>query len=125
MKSGVTFTGSHIHWIDYNRNQFANFLNNINTTSTMVEGSGHLFYNIYNQFGEAVQPKAQGGTWGNQTLPNGTVVDFNDDHKLTEGDFFFESFCFESFCLFGYFHFQRRRRRKKRLTKKKKKVAGL
>ena len=39
MKSGVAFTGSHIHWIDYNRNQFANFLNNSNPASTMVEGS--------------------------------------------------------------------------------------
>jgi len=93
MKSGVAFTGSHIHWIDYNRNQFANFLNNSNAANTMVEGSGHLFHTIYNQFGEVVQPRAQGGTWGNQTLPNGTVVDFNDDHKLTEGDFFFQSFC--------------------------------
>ena len=58
----------------------------------MVEGSGHLFHTIYNQFGEVVQPRAQGGTCCDQTLPNGTVVDFNDDHKLTEGDFFFQSF---------------------------------
>ena len=93
MKSGVAFTSSHIHWIDYNRNQFANFLNNSNPASTMVEGSGHLFHTIYNQFGEVVQSRSQSGTWGNQTLPNGTVVDFNDDHKLTEGDFFFQSVC--------------------------------
>ena len=93
MKSGVTFTGFHIHWIDYNRNQFANFLNNSNPAGTMVEGSGHLFHTIYNQFGEVVQPRAQGGTCCDQTLPNGTVVDFNDDHKLTEGDFFFQAFC--------------------------------
>ena len=59
----------------------------------MVEGSGHLFHTIYNQFGEVVQSRSQSGTWGNQTLPNGTVVDFNDDHKLTEGDFFFQSVC--------------------------------
>ena len=49
MKSGVAFTGFHINWIDYNRNQFANFLNNSNPASTMVEGSGHLFHTIYNQ----------------------------------------------------------------------------
>lgn len=93
MKSGVTFTGSHIHTIDYNRNQFANFLDNDNPASTMVEGSGHLFHTIYNQFGEVVQPKSRGGKWGNQTLPNGTVVEFNNDHKLSEADFFFQSFC--------------------------------
>ena len=57
MKSGVAFTGFHIHWIDYNRNQFANFLNNSNPASTMVEGSGHLFHTIYNQFGEVVQSR--------------------------------------------------------------------
>ncbi len=93
MKSGVKFTGSHIHTIDYNRSKFASFLTNENPASTMVESSGHLFHTIYNQFGEVVQPKANGGKWGNQTLPNGTVVDFNDKYKLSEGDFFFQSFC--------------------------------
>lgn len=93
MKSGVTFTGSHIHTIDYNRYEFASFLNNNNAASSMVEGSGHLFSTVYNQFGEVVTPKARGGKWGNQTLADGTVVEFADNMKLAKADFFFQSFC--------------------------------
>ncbi len=93
MKSGVTFTGSHIHTIDYNRAQFASFLDNQNPASSMVEGSGHLFSTIYNQFGEVVRPKSQGGKWGNQTLPTGQVVEFAPQMQLSQADFFFQSFC--------------------------------
>jgi hypothetical protein len=93
MSNGVTFTGSHIHTIDYDRNAFAGFLGNDLAASTMVQGSGFLFNTIYNQFGEVVLPKAQGGKWGNQTKPDGTVVEFADSMKLTEADFFFNSFC--------------------------------
>ena len=98
MNSGVTFTGSHIHTIDYNRAAFADFLNNEQDASTMFEGSGHLFHTIYNQFGEEVTAKTTdpadlGGKWGNQTYPTGELVSFADSMKLTTADFFFNSFC--------------------------------
>ena len=93
MTSGAKFTGSHIHTIDYDRARFASFLTNNDAASGMVKGSGHLFNRIYNQFGEEVLPRSQGGRWGNQTLANGKLVEFNADHQVTEGDFFFQSFC--------------------------------
>ena len=93
MDNGVTFTGSHIHTIDYDRRSFADFLKTSAPASDMVIRSGHLFSTIYNQFGEEVRARADGGRWGNQTLADGTLVEFNDKHTLSEGDFFFQSFC--------------------------------
>jgi hypothetical protein len=93
MASGVKFTGSHIHTIDYDRTKFADFLANEAPASDMVKTTGHLFSTVYNQFGDVVTPKADGGKWGNQTYPDGTVVNFAASMQLTEGDFFFQSFC--------------------------------
>jgi hypothetical protein len=93
MNSGVKFTGSHIHTIDYNRAKFANFLTSNTSASDMFEGSGNLFHTVYNVFGDVVVPRADGGLWGNQALPNKTHKPFKTSMQLTEGDFFFHSFC--------------------------------
>lgn len=93
MDSGVKFTGSHVHTIDYDRTGLADFLGNDAAANTIVEGSGHLFHTIYNVFGDEVVPRADGGAWGNQALPDGTVVDFAENYTLSNGDFFFQSFC--------------------------------
>ncbi len=93
MASGVKFTGSHVHTINYDRAGLAGFLGNDDAASTIVKSSGHLFSTIYNVFGDEVKPKAQGGVWGNQVLPDGTHVDFAPDRMLSNGDFFFQSFC--------------------------------
>lgn len=98
MDSGVKFTGSHIHTIDYDRSKFADFLNNSDPASTMFKGSGHLFNTVYNVFGEEVTAKTSdpadlAGKWGNQTNPDGTIVEFLPNRQLSEGDFFFHSFC--------------------------------
>lgn len=93
MESGVAFTGSHIHTIDYDRAGLADFLGNDAPASEIVRGSGKLFDTVYNVFGDEVLPRAEGGTWGNQTLPDGTVVDFTEPFLPTKGDFFFQSFC--------------------------------
>ncbi|MQX36383.1 calcium-binding protein [Roseospira navarrensis] len=93
MESGVTFTGSHVHTIDYARAGLADFLGNDAAASTIVEGTGHLFDTVYNVFGDEVVPRSEGGAWGNQALPDGTVVDFSDKYTLKNGDFFFQSFC--------------------------------
>ena len=98
MDSGVKFTGSHLHYIDYDRQKFADFLDNDTAASEMVKGSGHLFDTVYNVFGKLVTPKTTdktdlSGKWGNQTNPDGSIVEFKTSMQLTEGDFFFHSFC--------------------------------
>ncbi|MEL6471776.1 MAG: calcium-binding protein [Cyanobacteria bacterium J06623_4] len=98
MDSGATFTGSHVHTIDYDRESFADFLNNEKSADEMFQGAGHLFNTVYNVFGEVVDGKNYDPTdlsakWGNQTLADGTVVDFNADQQLSFADWFFHSFC--------------------------------
>jgi hypothetical protein len=98
MESGVKFTGSHIHTIDYDRAKFADFLDNEAPASEMFKASGHLFDRVYNVFGKEVTVKTSdkndlAGKWGNQTNPDGTLVEFKSSMQLTEGDFFFHSFC--------------------------------
>ncbi|MGB3790010.1 MAG: calcium-binding protein [Phormidesmis sp.] len=98
MDSGVSFTGSHIHTIDYNRAAFAEFLNNDSAASEMFEGAGHLFDTVYNVFGEIVDGKNADATdlsakWGNQTLADGTLVEFDSDQQLSLADWYFHSFC--------------------------------
>ena len=98
MKNGVTFTGSHIHTIDYDRAKFANFMNNNKSAKDMVKGSGKLFDTVYNGFGEIVSapsfdPAYLSGKWGNQTRPDGTLVQFKPDFRLSQADYFFQSFC--------------------------------
>jgi hypothetical protein len=98
MDSGVSFTGSHIHAIDYNREAFADFLSNDSAASEMFEGAGHLFSTVYNVFGEVVtgksaDPNDLGAKWGSQTLADGTLVEFDADQQLTLADWYFHSFC--------------------------------
>jgi Ca2+-binding RTX toxin-like protein len=98
MESGVKFTGSHIHTIDYDRAKFASFLDDEEAASTMLKASGKLFDRVYNVFGKEVTQKTTdkldlAGKWGNQTNPDGTIVEFSPAKQLTQGDFFFHSFC--------------------------------
>ena len=98
MANGVTFTGSHIHTIDYDRAAFADFMASDEAASTMVKGSGKLFNTIYNAFGEVVakpsyDPSDLAGKWGNQTRPDGTLIPFKPDFRLSEADYFLQSFC--------------------------------
>lgn len=98
MESGAVFTGSKVHVIDYDRQGFADFLKSGDSGADIVEGSGFLFNTVYNVFGEIVDDKNTdkndlSAKWGNQTLPDGTLVDFKESMQLTEGDFFFQSFC--------------------------------
>ncbi|MEO1732569.1 MAG: calcium-binding protein [Pseudomonadota bacterium] len=93
MASGVKFTGSHIHTLDYDRAGLAAFLENDDAASTILKSSGHLFDTVYNVFGDEVLPRAQGGIWGNQSLPDQTFIEFAPDFELSNGDFFFQSFC--------------------------------
>ncbi|MEZ5722465.1 MAG: hypothetical protein R3D59_13100 [Paracoccaceae bacterium] len=93
MSSGATFTGSHVHTIDYDRAGMADFLGNDAAAATIVKGSGHLYNRIFDVFGNEVKPKAEGGVWGNQTLPNGMMIDYAPGMELEGADFFVNSFC--------------------------------
>ncbi len=97
MQSGVTFTGSKIHYIDYDREQLASFLEGDASAASMVKGSGFLFDKVYNVFGREVTPKggadSLSSAWGNQAKPNGRFVDFVPEDQVTEADFMFNSFC--------------------------------
>jgi len=98
MANGVSFTGSHIHTIDYDRAAFAGFMGNADAASNMVKGSGKLFNTVYNVFGEKVvaptyNPTDLASKWGNQTRPDGTLMQFAPKYRLSAADFFFQSFC--------------------------------
>jgi hypothetical protein len=93
MDSGVTFTGSHLHYIDFDRERMSEFLGNDSAAAEMFEGFGHLYSTIYNVFGDEVMPKSEGGVWGNQVTPDGELVEFEDEFVLSAADFFFQSFC--------------------------------
>lgn len=72
LKSGATFTGSKLHFVDYDRHKMADFLSNESPASDMVKGSGMVFDTMYNYWGEKVVP---GGKWGTETRgPDGTLV---------------------------------------------------
>lgn len=98
MENGVSFSGSHIHTIDYNREQFAEFMNNETAASDMFITSGNLFNKVFNIFGEEVtspnwNPSDLSSKWGNQTRPDGTLIPFKPDFQLSQADYFFQSFC--------------------------------
>ena len=54
MRSGVTFTGSKLHFIDYDREGLANFLEGESSAAPLVKDSGLLFNKLYNVFGKEV-----------------------------------------------------------------------
>ena len=109
MKSGATFTGSKIHYIDYSRKGLANYLNNKKSASKIVKGSGLLFNEVFNVFGEKVTPLSSSevnyqGRWGNQATPFGNHLNLADNKETTTADFLFQSFCgswFESSNKYG------------------------
>ena len=91
LESGVTFTGSKVHYIDYDRTAFADFMSSGIVASEMVKDSGILYDKAYNLFGEKVTTKNTDpadlvAKWGNQTTPAGTVIEF--ENPLSEADFF-------------------------------------
>ena len=97
MKSGVTFTGSKLHFIDYDRAGLASFLEGDSSAAPLVKKSGFLFNKLYNVFGKEVAPPSSDDTlsaaWGNQAKPNGRYVEFVEGKQIAEADFMFNSFC--------------------------------
>jgi hypothetical protein len=72
--SGATFTGSHVQYIDYDREKLADFMNNGKSAADMVKGSGNLITDLYNLKGNKVDKRAASGCTAN---PHYSVTDPN------------------------------------------------
>lgn len=98
--SGATFTGSHVQYIDYDREKLADFMNNGKSAADMVKGSGNLIQNLYNLKGNKVDKRAASGCTANPhysvTDPNGCNNDWNtimQRAKPERADWLMQSLC--------------------------------
>jgi hypothetical protein len=92
----VKFTGSHIQYVDYDREMFAKFMEGDFPASDMVVGFGEAIHKVVNLNGDMVGkrlldgPTTVGAHYGN-TAANGTWAYTN--HISGGADWFFQSFC--------------------------------
>lgn len=92
-----TFTmgGSHVQYVDYDRDLMGDFMNHDGPASDMVVGVGNMIEKAYNLKGEPIGPRVAGGQttvgahYGNCDAAGNYVV---SDEPL-ETDWFFQSFC--------------------------------
>jgi hypothetical protein len=59
--NGASFTGSHVMYVDYDREQFANFLNHGESAQSMTLGAGSMIRNAYNLKGDMIGPRNKDG----------------------------------------------------------------
>lgn len=91
----VTFGGSHIQFVDYNRMSLSTFMENDDAASTMVTGAGEMVEKVVNLKGEMVGPRngeseTKIGAHYSNTDANGTYV---MNKMVAEADWFFQSLC--------------------------------
>ena len=92
-----TFTmgGSHVQYVDYDRDLMADFMNHDGPASDMVVGVGNMIKEAYNLKGERIGPRASDGPtavgahYGNCDADGNYVV----TEVPHETDWFFQSFC--------------------------------
>jgi len=58
----ASFTGSHIHYVDYDRQKLADYMSNSDSAASMVKSAGNVIENAFNLKGEAVGPRAAAGS---------------------------------------------------------------
>mgnify|MGYP003684246873 CR=1 FL=1 len=79
--NGASFTGSHVMYVDYDREKFANFMNNADSAEGMVLGAGDLIKNAYNLKGDLIGPRSASGCSAHphfsNTDPNGCNAGWN------------------------------------------------
>ncbi|CAB9514235.1 WGS project CAID00000000 data, contig chromosome [Seminavis robusta] len=91
----ATFGGSHIQYVDYDRESLSMFMNNADAASTMVTGAGEMIENVINLKGEPVgrrngeSPTSMGAHFAN-TDANGTYAMLK---MVAEADWFLQSLC--------------------------------
>jgi hypothetical protein len=91
----ATFGGSHIQYVDYDREAFSSFMQSNEPASSMVTGMGEMIENVINLKGEPVGPRngeiptATGAHYGN--------TDADGNYAMwkypAEADWFFMSLC--------------------------------
>lgn len=59
--TGATFTGSHIMYIDYDRDMLKDFMKSGESAAHMVKDSGNLVKAAYNLHGDLIQPRSTEG----------------------------------------------------------------
>lgn len=91
----ANFTGSHVHYVDYDREMMSKFMRTDKPASDMVVGMGEMIETAYNLKGELIGPRngkektPVGAHYGN-TDSDGKYVAIEE---LTEADWFYQSFC--------------------------------
>ncbi len=89
----ATFGGSHVQYIDYDRDMMSEFMSHDGPASDMVVGVGNMIEEVYNLKGEPVGPRSSpttyGAHYGNTDAEGNYVV---SDVPL-ETDWFYQSFC--------------------------------
>lgn len=58
----ATFTGSHVQYIDIDRDMLAKFMEHSHSAESMIRGAGSLIQSAYNLAGEPVGPRARAQT---------------------------------------------------------------
>lgn len=89
-----TMGGSHVQYIDYDRDLMSEFMSHDGPASDMVVGVGNMIEKAYNLKGEPVGPRSKGPTsegahYGNTDAEGNYVI----SEIPTETDWFFQSFC--------------------------------
>lgn len=59
--NGASFTGSHVMYVDYDREKFAHFMNHGESAQGMTLGAGNLVHNAYNLKGDMIGPRTHDG----------------------------------------------------------------
>jgi hypothetical protein len=60
-KSGASFTGSHVMYVDYDREMLSRFMENTESAEHMVLGSGEVVKAAYNLKGQLIEPRSTTG----------------------------------------------------------------
>ena len=91
----ASFGGSHVQYVDYDRDLMSEFMNHDGPASDMVVGVGNMIEKAYNLKGEPIGPRASkgpttvGAHYGNCDAEGNYVI----PSVPTETDWFFQSFC--------------------------------
>lgn len=89
------FTGSHVQYVDYDREMMSKFMHTKKPASEMVVGAGEMIEHVYNLKGEPIGPRnglentTAGAHFGNTDAYGKYVV----SAVPTEADWFYQSFC--------------------------------
>lgn len=91
----ANFTGSHVQYVDYDREMMSKFMNTEKSASSMVVGMGEMIENAYNLKEEMIGPRnglestISGAHYGNTNADGKYVV----SEIPSEADWFYQSLC--------------------------------